>query len=38
MPAESHPTVDSLDREERALQFERFDTQTAWDLGLALVE
>ena len=38
MPADSHPTVDSLDREERALQFERFDNQTAYDLGLALVE
>jgi uncharacterized protein (UPF0303 family) len=37
MTADSLPTVDSLDREERALRFERFDHQTAWELGLALV-
>ena len=38
MTADSQPTVDSLDREERALQFDRFDHQTAWEVGLALVE
>jgi uncharacterized protein (UPF0303 family) len=31
-------TVDRLDREELALQFDRFDHDTAWALGLALVE
>jgi uncharacterized protein (UPF0303 family) len=38
MTADRHPSVDRLDREELALQFDRFDHDTAWALGMALVE
>ena len=37
MTADSYPTVDRLDHEELTLQFERFDHDTAWELGMALV-
>ena len=32
------PTLEELERQERELQFDRFDFDTAWRLGLALVE
>jgi uncharacterized protein (UPF0303 family) len=32
------PTLEALEAEEAELQFEAFDTQTAWELGVALVE
>jgi uncharacterized protein (UPF0303 family) len=38
MTADGYPTIDRLDREELMLQFDRFDHDTAWALGLALVE
>ena len=38
MPADGHPTLDRLDREEAELIFDRFDHDTAWELGVALVE
>jgi uncharacterized protein (UPF0303 family) len=38
MTAHSHPTLDELDRQEAELRFDRFDHDTAWALGLALVE
>ena len=38
MTGDAHPTVDALDRQELALQFDRFDHDTAWALGIALVE
>ena len=38
MTADSHPELDELDRQEAALVFDRFDHDTAWALGVALVE
>jgi uncharacterized protein (UPF0303 family) len=38
MTADGDPTIDRLDREELVLQFDRFDQDTAWALGLALVD
>lgn len=32
------PTLEELERQERELQFDRFDFDTAWRLGVALVE
>lgn len=32
------PTLEELERQERELQFDRFDFDTAWRLGLALVD
>ena len=32
------PSLEELERQERELQFDRFDFDTAWRLGLALVE
>lgn len=32
------PTLEELERQERELQFDRFDFDTAWRLGTALVE
>jgi uncharacterized protein (UPF0303 family) len=38
MTADTAPTLERLDREEAELQFDRFDHDTAWALGVALVE
>ena len=38
MTADGHTTIDRLDREEHTLQFDQFDQDTAWALGMALVE
>src|SRR3954451_7837793 len=38
MTAEGHPTLDQLHRQEAELIFDRFDHDTAWELGVALVE
>lgn len=32
------PSLEELERQERELQFDRFDFDTAWGLGVALVE
>ena len=38
MNADPHPTLEELDRQEAELLFDRFDHDTAWELGVALVE
>ena len=38
MPPEDPPTLEELEEQEQRLRFDRFDNETAWALGTALVE